>query len=96
MSQARNQAATDRISYAHEHDRDGAGHTLQTLDGGCPDGHKDFRAQREQFRRILTITLAIPASPAIVDLQIATNVPAQFLQPPRHLRRAALPGSLPA
>src|SRR6516165_7911245 len=74
------QAGTDRIGDAHEHDRQGARSPLQRRHALGATGQHDIRGERDQFRRVLALVFDIVLAPARVDPRVATLAPAQLLQ----------------
>src|SRR5262249_19349236 len=79
--QALDQSAVDRIGDTHEDDRNGLSHPLQLTYPRSADNQNKVRSERSQFWRIFSIKVRIASTPAIVNLQIAAQYPAAFLQP---------------
>jgi hypothetical protein len=70
--QVGDEAGTDRIGDLHEHHRHGASGRQQRPHDRGTHGQDDVRRERGQFRRVAGIA---PASPAIIDLQVASDLP---------------------
>jgi hypothetical protein len=67
-----------QTSNSREDDWDGAVNLQQWDNDRRTHGQDDFRRERDQFRSITGIA---PGTPAVVDLKVASNVPAQFPKP---------------
>src|SRR5262249_35460430 len=83
-------ASVDGVGDQNEHDRHGAGGTLQRDDGVVATGQNDLRAERDQLRPVLTRTLGIAGAPALADPHVAAVGPAQLLQALQEGREASL------
>src|SRR5262249_32557710 len=79
-----------RINDRHEHDRYGAGRLLQRCDARTAGRQDDIRRQRDQFRREFANAISIASAPAVVDLHIPADGPAQLLQPLMESRESRL------
>src|SRR5262245_61552107 len=67
----------------HEYDRNGAGRLQQRPQSRAASGQDDIRCERDQFRSVSANAITIARTPAVVDPHVATNAPAQLLQPVR-------------
>src|SRR5262249_50878714 len=79
-----------RINDRHEHDRYGAGRLLQRCDARTAGRQDDIRRQGDQLRREFANAIGIASAPAVVDLHIPADGPAQLLQPLMESRKAHL------
>ena len=59
-------------------------------DAGTAGRQDDIRRQRDQFRREFANVIGIACAPAVVDLHIPADGPAQLLQPLMESREARL------
>ena len=87
---AGDQAGTDRIDDAREHDRDRTGRLLQCEHDGAGKGEDDVRCKRDQLGRIAARAFAVPASPSNIEVHSVTVGPAQFPYPVRKRDKASL------
>jgi hypothetical protein len=78
--QARDDAGADRIDGLREHDRHAAARSLYRLDESGADAEDHVRRQRDKFRGLLAIALAIARAPTMIDPQVAADAPAPLLQ----------------
>src|SRR5262249_57566672 len=88
--QAIDNTCPDRIRDQYEHDRHGACCLLHRSDarwGRCQD---DIRCERYDFHRVSVIAIGLTRRPSHIDVYIAADSPARFLQP-LHERRDAVP-----
>ena len=80
LRQAVDRAGADRIDRLREYDRNGTGLPQQRRQGRARTGHDRVEVERDQLRRILAQARGIAAAPAVLDAQIAADLPAGFLQ----------------
>jgi hypothetical protein len=90
VCQAVDEARADRINDDHEHDGHGAGDLLQRPSRRAAGGEDDLRLEGGKFGRIAACDLVIAAGPAVLDLDILPDSPAQLLQPLKKRRIAPL------
>jgi hypothetical protein len=82
------QATADRVNDIHKHDWHDFSCLLQRPRVRSAGGYDDLRLEIDQFRRISTNAVGIAGAPPVVNLQIAADGPAHFLQPLRKRREA--------
>src|SRR6516162_76438 len=70
----------DRIRHLHKHDRQRASSLLQRHHGRPASGQDDVRGERNQLRRLLANLGGIGRGPADIELYVAADAPACFLQ----------------
>src|SRR5262245_30490386 len=88
--QAIDEARADRINDEHKHDRHGAGCLPRRPDGRTAGGEDDVWCKRRQFGRVFARIVHIAPGPAIVDLDVLPDRPAQLLQSLQESRIADL------
>ena len=91
-----NDTETDRIDRLRKYDRHAAACLLQRQYRDTRTRQDHFGSERDQFRRMCLKAIGIAAAPAIVDLQIASDAPAQCPQSLYKNRVARLPSGTPA
>ena len=74
-----NPAPTGSATFDHD-DRDGAGCLQQRRDGHAADAHDHVRSKRNQVRGGPAQPVRIATGEAKIDLQVATDHPAQLLE----------------
>jgi hypothetical protein len=67
------------------------GRLYQCRPGRGTGGQDDVRGERDQFCGVFARVVGIAPGPTDVDLHIAADAPAQFLQPLQERREAGLP-----
>jgi hypothetical protein len=65
-------------------------HLQQRPHGGAADGENNLRGELDQFRCVGATALSIACGPAVIDFNIAAQVPPQVLQPLKKGTRAML------
>jgi hypothetical protein len=83
-------AGAHRIWDDREYDRHGTGRLQQGTHSHAAIGDNDIRCERDQFRCKLECLGWVPRRPAGIDLDVATNDPAELLQSLRQRRNARL------
>jgi hypothetical protein len=78
--QAIDKAGSDRISGLSEHDRYVAARLHQRCDDLTARGKYDVWRERDKFRSVSPILVGSARTPAVIDLQVAADNPAQFLE----------------
>jgi hypothetical protein len=73
--------APTRIGDANEHNRQVARDPLQRCHTQAANGQNNVRRKSDQFRSVFAMKVCIAGTPAMLDLQVATECPAPFLKP---------------
>jgi hypothetical protein len=71
------EARADRIGDKPEHDRDGASCLPQRRNGRAAKDKDYIRCQRHQFGRVFARIVNIASAPAVLDLDVVPDSPAQ-------------------
>jgi hypothetical protein len=78
--QAGDVAGADRVGHLEKDDGYVARGHQQRPEDRCACRQNGFRGERQQFRRVPRVLLKLAFAPAVIDLQIASNIPAQFAE----------------
>src|SRR5262249_23807889 len=84
------EARADRIGGDHEHDRHVGCRAPQWPHRRAARGEDHVRRKRDEFRGIFASVVLVACGPAIVDLNVVPDSPAQLLQPLQKCRVASL------
>src|SRR5262249_41844676 len=84
------EARADRIGDEPEHDRNGASYLPQRRNGRTARDKDYIRCQRHQFGGVFARIVNIASAPAVLDLNVVPDSPAQLLQSLQERRVAGL------
>src|SRR5262249_9495789 len=74
------QPGPHRAAHSRKHDRRGRGRWSRDGRGRAPAGEEDIGCERDQFLRRPSQPVKVVETPAMIDAQIASDAPAQFLE----------------